>query len=116
MVVRRHGVIGGPKQSPPKSRKIKKPLKVKKNSIEIMIIKDEEFIEEPVMDVIVVESNYDVVTDEDKLESYIPNDLDVLPRYGCIFCEFAAKSKRGLKTHKRAKHPVTEDFEPELEE
>jgi len=115
MSIRRHGVIGGPRQRPPVPKRTKeqqqKIMARKEKPIEVVVVNTKL----PVIEVVTVEPDFDEVEDRDKLEDYVPSELDVLPKYGCILCGFVAKSERGLNTHKRMKHPVTEDFELELE-
>lgn len=127
---RRHGIIGGPRQRPPKPKllpgyavnKKQQPVKVSKPEpkeelidVDIVIISSEEDDYEEKEDIVIEElDTFDLVEQEDVLDEYIPESPLF---FECDECDFSCKSARGLSSHKRWKHPVvTEVFEPELSE
>jgi len=111
MVIRRHGIIGGPRQRPPVSRKVQQKPIVKKHTVDVIVVDSSD------VDVVVIEPEdeeiFDEILEEDKLEVYTPDDL--FEEFVCE-CGFVAKSERGLKSHKRWKHLITEDSELKQEE
>lgn len=107
MVVRRHGIIGGPLQKPPKPKKLPgyiPPMKirerVKKSVVDVVIVDAEEKFED----------DFDCVKPEDVLEEYNPDGLFV-SEFTCEECGFVSKSSGGLKIHQRVH--ATEASEPE---
>jgi hypothetical protein len=94
-MLRRHGIIGGPKQRPPRPKMLpgfmpKKQKKQKQKELIDVVVVDS--VSEEVLD------DFDCVEEEDILDEYIPVGV-FQTEHKCTLCEFTTKSEKGLKIH-----------------
>jgi len=135
MALRNNGVIGGPRRTKPIRPKMKPGFFPKKDEPEVIVQKvdlenqPETFLissdgeqttlafsppEEPVE----VVEEVDPIEEEDKeptLDELFPVfepvvEAPIVDKLTCNLCGFRAKSKKGLKSHKKWKHSTIEGF------
>jgi len=127
-MIKRHGVIGGPKQTKPVKPKMKpgfvhgqKPKKAKKDTGEVKVFvisaeESQEFKEFTAEEIVEPEEAIEEVVEEQEEEEVVvvveqvdpvrEEDLGYDPSLECPFCDFTSKSKRGLSYHMRRVHPT----------
>jgi len=122
-MIKRHGVIGGPKNKRPIQPRMKPRFhyeghlpKPKKDSgeIKVFVVSSDEtkvdvfeelkIVPEPEEVLIVEPEEEEVVVVEPEIDPVLEEDKDCNPNLECPICLFVSKSEKGLKSHMRWKH------------